>query len=67
MADIDYDRMKALFRKANPQCDKVDCEVGDFHKSEATYGNVICTGCMVRGKNFGVPMVMPEGFEIPLK
>jgi len=57
--------MKGLFRKANPQCDRTDCEMGNFHKSEATWGTIICTNCRIRGKNFGVPMVMPEDFKMP--
>ena len=66
MADTVYnDKMKKIFREANPQCDKKDCKVGDFHESEATFGNVICTGCMIQGENFGKPMVMPEDFKIP--
>ena len=59
------DKMKTLFRKANPQCDAVNCEKGDFLVSENTWGNVICVGCMIQGKNFGKPMIMPEDFVIP--
>lgn len=63
--NIDYEKMAELFRKANPQCNKMDCKIGDFHKSEAIWGNVICVGCMIEGKNFGIPMVMPKDFKIP--
>ena len=65
MAETYNDKMKRLLRKANPQCNQFDCKLGTFHKSEATYGNVICTGCVVKGKNFGVLMIMPENFEMP--
>ena len=63
---IDIEKLRGLFRKANEQCNEANCKIGDFYKSEATWGNVICLGCMKEGDDFGKPMVMPKDFKIPL-
>ncbi len=62
--EIDKAKLKKLFRKANKQCNEEKCKEGDFLKSEATMGNIICIGCKIQGENFGQPMVMPENFVI---